>query len=45
MIPKSILKLTKTKIYSYSEIIEYEILEDGESITKGGLGRAVVRCV
>lgn len=42
MFPKSILKLTKAKIYNYSEIIEYEILEDGESITKGGLGRAVV---
>ncbi len=28
-------------IYKYSDIIEYELIEDGESITKGGLGRAV----
>lgn len=30
------------KIYKYSDIVDYELLEDGESITKGGLGRAVV---
>lgn len=29
------------KIYEYSDIVDYELLEDGESITKGGLGRAV----
>lgn len=29
------------KIYNYNDIISYELLEDGESITKGGLGRAV----
>lgn len=29
-------------IYSYSDILEYELLEDGDSITKGGLGRAVI---
>ncbi|WP_416323112.1 SHOCT domain-containing protein [[Clostridium] innocuum] len=28
-------------IYSYFQIIDYEILEDGESIAKGGLGRAI----
>lgn len=39
MFPKTILR--KAKIYNYSEILEYEILEDGETITKGGLGRAV----
>ena len=29
------------KVYNYKDIIEFELLEDGESITKGGLGRAV----
>ncbi|EPZ54444.1 hypothetical protein H477_3583 [[Clostridium] sordellii ATCC 9714] len=28
-------------MYNYKDIIEFELLEDGESITKGGLGRAV----
>lgn len=29
------------KIYNYSDIVDFELLEDGESITKGGLGRAI----
>jgi hypothetical protein len=29
------------RIYTFDEVLEYELLEDGESITKGGLGRAV----
>lgn len=29
------------QIYNYSDIIDFELLEDEESITKGGLGRAV----
>ncbi|MEG0829475.1 MAG: SHOCT domain-containing protein [Anaerovoracaceae bacterium] len=29
-------------IYSYSDILEYEMIEDGDSITKGGLGSALV---
>lgn len=28
-------------IYKYSDILEYELIEDGDSITKGGLGSAV----
>lgn len=28
--------------YSYDDIVDYELLEDGTSITKGGLGNAVV---
>lgn len=31
-----------SKVHDFNEIIEYELLEDGESVTKGGLGRAVV---
>ena len=31
-----------TIIFSYDEIIEYELLQDGEQITKGSLGGAVV---
>ena len=30
------------KIYNYSDIVDFELLEDGDSITKGGLGSAVV---
>lgn len=34
-------KKINPKVYGYQDILEYELLEDGESITKGGLGRAV----
>lgn len=30
------------RVYNFNDVIEYELLEDGESITKGGLGRALV---
>lgn len=43
LIPDGLLgKKKKPKIYKYSDILDYELLEDGESIVKGGLGRAVV---
>lgn len=29
-------------VYKYEDILGYELLEDGETVTKGGLGRAVV---
>lgn len=29
-------------IYNFSDIVDYELLEDGSSITKGGVGRALV---
>lgn len=29
------------RIFNYSDIIDFELLDDGESITKGGIGRAV----
>jgi len=32
----------KSTAYRYSDILEYELLEDGFSVTKGGLGRALV---
>lgn len=28
-------------VFNFDEIIDYELIEDGETITKGGLGRAV----
>lgn len=31
-----------TLIFTYDDIISYELLQDGEAITKGGLGSAVV---
>lgn len=30
------------KIYTFDDIVEYELLEDGDTVTKGGLGRAIV---
>ncbi|MBR6338318.1 MAG: SHOCT domain-containing protein [Ruminococcus sp.] len=35
---------TDSKIYDYSDLISYELIEDGKTITKGGvsIGRAVV---
>lgn len=35
-------KKINPRVYNFEDIIDYELLEDGESITKGGLGRAVV---
>ena len=35
-------KKKNPRIYSYDDIVEYELLEDGDTITKGGLGRALV---
>lgn len=32
---------TRTDLYYYNQLVDFELLEDGESITKGGLGRAV----
>ena len=40
LFPKTLL--TKARIYNYSELLGYEILEDGNTITKGGIGSAVV---
>lgn len=33
---------SKGLLYKYENIVDYELLEDGETITKGGLGRAMV---
>lgn len=30
------------KVYNYSDIVDFELLEDGESVAKGGIGRALV---
>lgn len=35
-------KVKSLKIFDYSEIIDFELIEDGTSITKGGIGRALV---
>lgn len=34
-------KKINPKVYNYKDIIEFELLEDGETITKGGLGSAI----
>ncbi len=31
-----------SKVYNYSDIVDFELLEDGESVASGGLGRALV---
>lgn len=42
-IPNSLLGISKnTKIYEYTDIIEFDLLEDGESVTSGGVGSALV---
>lgn len=41
-IPDGLLGKTKNpRIHSYDDVLDYELLEDGGSIVKGGLGRAV----
>jgi len=30
------------RIYDYNELVSYELIEDGETITSGGLGRSIV---
>ncbi|NFA59457.1 SHOCT domain-containing protein [Clostridium sporogenes] len=34
-------KKVNPRIHAFGDIVEYELLQDGDSITKGGLGRAV----
>lgn len=34
--------INQIKIYNFSDVQSFELLEDGETISKGGLGRAVV---
>lgn len=40
LIPKKLF--SKPLIYDYSEIVSFELAEDGDVVTKGGLGRALV---
>ena len=44
VIPKGAIspKIDRSHIFDYSEILNFEVLEDGNSITKGGLGKAIV---
>lgn len=42
LVPSGIFKTNKKSIvYNYSDIVDFELLEDGESISSGGLGRAL----
>ncbi|WP_300903365.1 SHOCT domain-containing protein [uncultured Clostridium sp.] len=43
VIPKGSIsgKIKNANIYNYSDIVNYELLEDGNSITKGGVGKAI----
>ena len=43
VIPKGTFtkKIDNSTIYDYSDIVDFELLEDGNSVSKGGLGRAV----
>ncbi|MBD3107506.1 hypothetical protein IEO70_03935 [Bacillus sp. AGMB 02131] len=42
MIVKGFALVDEPKIYTYSDLIEFEVLEDGESIAHGRAGNAVV---
>lgn len=35
-------KLIMSPVYDFTDIVSYELLEDGETLAKGGLGRALV---
>lgn len=35
-------KIDPFKIFNYTDVLNYELLEDGNSISKGGVGRALV---
>lgn len=39
---KFLMPLTKRKIYNFSDLLDFELLEDGDIVSKGGLGRALV---
>lgn len=43
-IPEGFLskKINPNRIHHYSDIVNYELLEDGTSVSKGGVGRALV---
>lgn len=43
VIPKGVFakKIENSTIYEYSDIIDFELMEDGNTVSKGGLGRAV----
>lgn len=43
-IPQGIMfkKINIEKIYDYNDIVNYELIEDGNSVSKGGIGRAIV---
>ncbi|MCR5144152.1 MAG: SHOCT domain-containing protein [Lachnospiraceae bacterium] len=43
-IPKVTLtgKVKDLKIFNYEDILDFELLEDGNSVSKGGVGRAIV---
>ncbi|WP_255348125.1 hypothetical protein [Robinsoniella sp. KNHs210] len=34
--------MNSNKVFHFNELIDYEYVEDGETITKGGIGSAVV---
>jgi len=40
-IPKGLASKIK-KVYDYTEILSFELIEDGNSVSKGGIGRALV---
>lgn len=39
--PSTGTRLRAPRIYSFNDIIQFEVVEDGETITSGGLGRAI----
>lgn len=41
-IPEGLFLKKVKRVHSYSDIVNYELIEDGNSISKGGVGRALV---
>lgn len=43
-IPQGLLisRIVQSKIYNYADILSFELIEDGNSVSKGGIGRAIV---
>ncbi|PWU66542.1 SHOCT domain-containing protein [Gracilibacillus dipsosauri] len=42
IIPSGFGKIKNQKVYDFDDILKFELLEDGETVTKGGLGMALV---
>ena len=40
--PKGLFRKKIKSVYNYSDVLDYELFEDGDILVKGGIGRAIV---